>query len=95
MADTPTIWLEVAVASVMPLTILAVIVSRFLVKSAGGKGGLGVRTIQFVAVAMTIPAITLLALHGRLQGEAVATIFGALAGFLLSNIAKFDEADRG
>ena len=90
----PTIWLEVAVASVMPLAIVALIISRILVKRAGGKGGMGVRTIQFTAVAMTIPAVTLLSLHGRLQGEAVATIFGAMAGFLLSSIAKFDEKDR-
>ena len=92
--DNPATWLEVAIASVMPLTLLAVIVSRILVKGAGGKGGIGVRIIQFTAVAMAIPAVTLLALHGRLQGEAVATIFGALAGFLLSSISKFDEQDR-
>lgn len=87
-------WLEVAVAAVMPLAIVALIISRMLVKSAGGKGGIGVRAIQFTAVGLTVPAVTLLALHGRLQGEAVATIFGALAGFLLSSISKFDERDR-
>ena len=92
--NAPVTWLNVMVASVMPMAIVAVIVSRLLVRKAGGKGGIGVRIIQFTAVAMSIPAITLLALQGRLQGEAVATIFGALAGFLLSNISKFDERDR-
>lgn len=92
--NEPATWLHVAVASVMPLAMIVVIVSRFLVKSSGGRGGMGVRIIQFTAVAMSIPAVTLLALHDRLQGEAVATIFGALAGFLLSNISKFDERER-
>ena len=87
----PATWVDVAIAAVMPLALIALTVSRVLVKRAGGRGGLGVRTIQFTAVAMTIPAVTLLAYHGKLQGEAVAAIFGALAGYLLANIAKFDE----
>lgn len=84
-------WLDVALIVVMALVLVTVAISRILVKRAGGKGGIGVRVIQFTAVGMIIPAVAMLAIHGKLQGEAVAAIFGALAGYLLSNISKFDE----
>jgi hypothetical protein len=92
--STPATWLDVVMASVMALVLVTVIVSRILVKRAGGKGGLSVRVIQFTAVGMIIPAVVLLALHGKLQGEAVAAIVGGLIGYLLSNIAKFDEREN-
>ena len=87
--DTPATWLDVAIATTFPLTLIAIIWTRISTKK-----GLGVRVIQFMAVAMIVPAVVLLALHNRLQGEAVAAIFGGLAGYLLSSIAKFDERDR-
>ena len=86
----PSPWIDIALASTLPLSLLVILLNR---RSAGK--GIGIRTIQFVAVSMMIPATVLLALHGKLQGEAVAAILGALAGYLLSNIAKFEERDRG
>jgi hypothetical protein len=42
---------------------------------------------------MVIPGATVLALHGLLQGEAVAAIFGTTVGYLLGSIMRFDERD--
>jgi len=85
----PTTWVDVALASTFPLALLVILFNRHLLKR-----GLGVRIIQFLAVATIIPAVVLLAFRGLLQGEAVAAIFGGVAGYLLSNIAKFDERDN-
>lgn len=55
------------------------------------KKGIGVRTIQFVAVATITPALTLLAMNNLIRGETVAAIFAGLTGYLLGSISKFDE----
>lgn len=78
-----------AIASAFPITLIGIFWERL----KSGRG-LGVRTIQFTAVSMIVPAVVLLAMRGFLQGEAVAAIIGGVAGYLLSNIAKFDERER-
>jgi hypothetical protein len=88
-------WLQLVLAATIPIAVLAVVATRIWTgaKIQDGKGGrgLGVRAIQFLAVATTVPLLGLLAIRGLLQGEAVAAILGGLIGYLLSNIAKFDE----
>jgi hypothetical protein len=83
-------WVEIMIASVLPLTLLVVLANRIITKKA-----IGVRIIQFTAVAMTVSGVLLLSLRHLIQGEAVAAIFGGLVGYLFANIAKFDERDRG
>lgn len=86
---TPDQWLQAILALSIPLAIVGVIATRIVTKK-----GVGVRSIQFMGVAAIIPGILLLAVRGLLEGEAVAAIFGATVGYLLSSIAKFDERDR-
>jgi len=84
--SSPATWLDVAIASAFPLALIAVIWNRVQLKR-----GIGVRAIQFVGVAMIVPAATILSLRGVLQGEAVAAIFGTTVGYLLASIMRFDE----
>lgn len=86
---TTDVLLQIILAGTIPLAIVGVIATRLLT----GKG-VGVRSIQFMALAAIIPGILLLALKGLLEGEAVAAIFGATVGYLLSSIAKFDEREE-
>lgn len=87
--NNPATWVDAAIAFTFPLTLIVILWERL----KHGKSP-GVRTIQFTAVAMIIPAVVLLALRGLLQGEAVAAIIGGIAGYLLANVAKFDDRDR-
>jgi len=84
----PDEWLQLTLALTIPLAVVGVIWTRL----STGKG-VGVRSIQFMAIAAIIPGILLLAVRGLLEGEAVAAIFGATVGYLLSSIAKFDDRD--
>jgi hypothetical protein len=80
---------DILLASTFPLALIAVIWNR-----AQLKRGIAVRTIQFVGVALIVPAATILSLHGLLQGEAVAAIFGTTIGYLLASIMRFDEREN-
>jgi hypothetical protein len=82
--------LQIVLAGTIPTAVLGVIATRLL----SGKG-VGVRSIQFMAVAAIVPGILLLAIRGLLEGEAVAAILGSTVGYLLSSIAKFDERGDG
>ena len=84
--NTPGTWLDVTISSAIPLALIAVIWNR-----AQLKRGIAVRAIQFIGVAMIVSAATILSLHGLLQGEAVAAIFGTTVGYLLASIMRFDE----
>jgi len=85
---TPNDLIAIILAASIPLGMLVVLVSR-----VSSSKGIGVRAIQFVAIATIIPGTLLLAIMGLLEGEAVAATFGATVGYLLGSIAKFD--DRG
>ena len=50
--------------------------------------GIGVRVIQFLTVVFLLPIILILALEGVLEGETVATLLGAIVGYVLSGIGK-------
>ena len=50
--------------------------------------GIGVRIIQFLTVTLVLPIILILALEGILKGETVATLLGAIVGYILSGIGK-------
>ena len=55
------------------------------------RKGIGVRSIQYIAVGTVVPVVALLSVRGMMQGEAVAAILAGLVGYLLGNISKFDD----
>lgn len=75
---------------------IAFLIHRTIAKTKDGAHfGIGVRSVQFLGVAMLIPAVTLLAMEHLISGEVVATLFGAFVGYLFSNIGDFDKPGRG
>lgn len=65
----------------------------FLITRWQQKKGIGVRAIQFTALLLLVPLATLLALRGIIGSEAIATLFGAIAGYVLATIGETDKAD--
>jgi hypothetical protein len=51
--------------------------------------GLGARVIQFLAVAMLIPTILILAIEKILESATIGTLIGALTGYLLSGVGDY------
>ena len=80
--------LEIAAAIIMVGGLLGVFVERF--KS---QRGIGVRTIQFLAVIFLVPTILILALEGAIDNSTVAALIGAIVGYILSGIGK-DEPNK-
>jgi nitrate reductase NapE component len=48
-------------------------------------------TIQFLSVGLGLPALVVLALVGALGAEALATLFGAFFGYVLSGISDEEK----
>jgi hypothetical protein len=78
--------IEVIAAVTIPVALLAIIGERLW-----SKKGVGVRTIQFAAVAMFVPLILILALEQIVDGSVVSALVGAFVGYLFSNIGDFDR----
>ena len=76
-------WLEVAAALIMVGGTAGVFIERYRTKR-----GIGVRIIQFLAVIIVVPVVLILALENILSSEAVATLLGAVVGYILSGIGK-------
>lgn len=74
----------------MGAAVFAVPILLVVQRIISGKG-IGVRAIQFVAVATVVPAVVVLAMQGLMQGETVAAILSGLIGYLLGNVSKFDD----
>lgn len=55
------------------------------------KKGIGVRVIQLLAVVLLIPSLVVLSLAGSLNGEATASLLGAVVGYVLSGIGEGDS----
>ena len=76
--------------------LIEVLVALMMIGCAGGilygvyKGTLAfsARTIQFLALAVGLPAIILLAMEARMGGEGVSGIIGVIVGFALSSMTK-------
>jgi hypothetical protein len=76
--------IEIIVACGIVVAPIALLIDRF-----AGDRGIGARAIQFLAVAMLIPTIVLLALEQRIEAATVGTLVGALTGYLLSGLGEF------
>jgi hypothetical protein len=81
--DTKSIIELIAVAGIVAAPAL------LLVERLVGDRGIGARTIQFLAVAMLIPTILILAIEKIIEAATVGTLIGALTGYLLSGVGDF------
>jgi hypothetical protein len=83
-------WIEIVAALTMPVGIIAVVAHRIKQKI-----GMGVRSIQFLALTIIFPMVLILALENKLEDSAIGALIGALLGYLFSNIGKYDERKAG
>ena len=83
-------WIEIVSALTMPVGIIALVAHRIW-----NKLGMGVRSIQFLALIIIFPVILILALENKLEGSAIGALVGALLGYLFTNISKYDERKTG
>ncbi|MCP4318361.1 MAG: hypothetical protein GY789_20675 [Hyphomicrobiales bacterium] len=74
-------WIEVIAALTIPFCFGAVVVERIY-----NKKGLGLRSIQFLALGTVMPIVLILALESVLAGEAVAAIVGGVVGYLFASV---------
>ncbi len=51
------------------------------------------RSIQFLAVGLLIPTILILAINKTLASETIAALLGSLAGYLLSDIGRYEPKE--
>jgi hypothetical protein len=85
-AAAAKIWIELIASASIPIAVVAVIIHRI-----ERQLGIGVRAIQYMALAIIVPLVLILALEGILERSAVGALIGALVGYLFSNIGKYDE----
>lgn len=98
-------WIEIIMAALMVLFIIAIFIRSFLNKfsevkkvdgtttttTKGKVGGFGARIIQLTCVTLIIPTLIILSLENIIKGETVATIIGGLIGYVLSGISNYDK----
>lgn len=98
-------WIEIIMAALMVVFIIALFIRSFVNKSSevkkadgnittttkGKVGGFGARIIQLTCVTLIIPTVIILSLENIIKGETVATIIGGLIGYVLSGISNYDK----
>lgn len=55
------------------------------------RGIVGRRVTQFFVVLLTLPLGVILTLEGKFSSDAIAALFGAVLGYVLSPLAKESE----
>jgi hypothetical protein len=83
--------LEVGAIITMPLGVVLVFCNRKQADDGGRTKGLGVRTLQHLALLMVIPAVFVLALERAIDAQAAVAIFGAVVGYILSPLGQPEE----
>ncbi len=56
--------------------------------------GIGDRAIQLVGLCLIIPAVLILSLESKIQGETLGTILGAITGYALSGIGNPEQRKK-
>lgn len=89
--------LQLAGAATMIIGVVSLFCERIKTKK-----GIGVRVIQVLTVILVLPVVLILALEKIIMGETVATLIGAVIGYILSGIGKDEptgddrrHADKG
>ena len=81
------------VRGIVELTAIAAMVIGLLgTIIIGLKRGIGVRLIQFAGATMLVPIVLILALEKVLEPATLATVIGAVIGFLLSGASEMVAA---
>lgn len=76
-------WVEIIAALTIPISLVAVTWHR--VKTGLG---MGVRSLQYLALGVVLPIVLILGLEGILDTGAISTLLGAVVGYLFSTATK-------
>lgn len=79
--------MKIIIEAVSCLVMLGGLIGIFIERSRS-KRGIGVRVIQFLTITLLLPIILILSLEGILSDQTVATLLGAVVGYILSGIGK-------
>ena len=82
------ILVEIVALAIMVIGVIGIFIER-----ARTKRGIGVRVIQFATVLLVLPIVLVLAVERILESQTVATLIGAIVGYILSGIGK-DEPQK-
>lgn len=82
-------WLDAALIGVMVIGIIGTLYHRIKMEF-----GIGDRAIQLVGLCLIIPAVLILSLESKIQGETLGTILGAIIGYALSGIGNPDQRKK-
>lgn len=74
------------------IIMILIVVGIFAQRLKSGKG-LTARSIQFLSVGLLIPTILILAINKTLASETTAALLGGLAGYLLSDIGRYEPKE--
>ncbi len=80
-------FIKLAMVVLMFLGLLGLFINRWHLK----RGIVGIRSVQFLAVAFVLPMTVLLSKEGTLDSQAVAFIFGTVVGYVLQRATKEEE----
>ena len=75
--------MELILAATVPLTVICVTVQR-----TKAEKGLGPSPLRFLALGVIIPATAVLGMENTIERGAVASILGAVVGYLFSSFSK-------
>ena len=88
-------WVEIALASAVPIALIGALLNRALVKHEGTKTGyilrgrsMGWQFFSFLALAIGLPIVGLLALKGLVTGQAAIIFFAVAVGYTFGKIDK-------
>ena len=76
-----------AIQAILAVTMALSVVGYFWNRIVTGKS-IGIRATQFMTVVLIIPAIVILAIGDIISSAVLGTLFGALIGYVLSNMAR-------
>lgn len=82
-------WIEIILAGIMLFGLIGIFHNRLKLKK-----GIGVRVIQLTTVILLLPTILILALEEFLSLDVVATLLGAIVGYVLAGIGEWKNAER-
>lgn len=79
MEDYAAFGVQIIAALAMPISFVAVVWHRI-----NRQMGMGYRALQFLAIGVVVPAVTILGVRGVLTGEAIAALVGGILAYLFT-----------
>jgi glucose uptake protein GlcU len=89
MRSTP--YIEFAAMFIMLVGIVLVFVNRIQSGENKKAKGLGVRTLQHLALFFIAPSVLILALERAIDAEATTAILGAIVGYVFASLDDDDQ----